>query len=60
MIKKLPQKGKWGINRNPLFCPNCELKVPSVRIPKNLREFLWGGHTCSKCQCEFDKYGNKI
>lgn len=60
VFKKWPKSGKWGINRNPIICPQCGLQAPKVRIPKNLNQLLWGGHTCAKCKCEFDKYGNKI
>lgn len=60
VFKKWPKSGKWGINRNPIYCPECGFKAPKIRIPKNSRQFLWGGCTCKACNCEFDKYGNEI
>jgi predicted Zn-ribbon and HTH transcriptional regulator len=41
-------------------CPDCDATVPFVRIPKNFHQLMWGGHTCNKCGCEFDKWGRKI
>jgi DNA-directed RNA polymerase subunit RPC12/RpoP len=41
-------------------CPSCGEAAPFVRIPKNFRQFMWGGNTCKKCGCEFDKWERKI
>lgn len=41
-------------------CPNCGEKTPFARIPKSLRQALWGGWTCGKCGCEMDRKGGKI
>lgn len=30
------------------------------RIPKNWRQFLWGGYSCGKCGAELDKFGEII
>ncbi len=53
-------RNKWGINLHHLDCPACHSPVPKVRKPKSRREALWGGSTCDKCGCEFDKWGNRI
>ena len=48
---------KMGMNFTPdLKCPNCSARVPAVRRPKNLRQALWGGFTCSNCGKEYDKW----
>ena len=52
--------GRWGVNLSPLTCPECGESVPLVRTPKNRRQMLWGGHTCGKCGCEFDKWGREV
>lgn len=60
VFKFWPRSGKLGINTNTVYCPQCSLKAPIVRTPKNLRQALYGGWTCAKCGCEFDKYGVKV
>lgn len=52
--------GKWGINTQPVFCPRCGEKAPTVRQPTSTRQAMWGGWTCSKCGCEMDKWGTEI
>jgi hypothetical protein len=52
--------GKWGVNKDPIFCPRCGEPAPVVRIPKNFRQMLWGGATCSNCACEYDKWGKPL
>jgi hypothetical protein len=54
------QRGKWGINTKQVYCPNCDEPAPAVRIPKNWRQTLWGGCTCTNCGVEFDKWGEEI
>lgn len=41
-------------------CPNCQSPLPKVRMPRYLREWLWGGQTCPKCQCSLDRKGRRI
>jgi hypothetical protein len=41
-------------------CPECGEALPSVRVPTNRRQMLWGGWTCKKCGCEIDKTGKKV
>ncbi len=48
-----------GINLKTVYCPVCNAKQPQIRIPKRLKELLWGGGTCKNCGCRMDKYGNK-
>jgi hypothetical protein len=57
--KKCP-KCSGRLARIKMNCPNCGEVVPFVRIPKNFRQFMWGGNTCKKCGCEFDKWNRKI
>ncbi|MCX6195181.1 MAG: hypothetical protein NTY55_00845 [Flavobacteriia bacterium] len=51
---------KYAINLKRVICPVCKKKQPIVRKPKNERQALWGGWTCSNCQTELDKFGNII
>jgi hypothetical protein len=50
----------WGINLIKVNCPNCDIAQPVMRIPKDIKELLWGGWTCRKCECKMDKYGKII
>ncbi len=54
------RKGRWGINAALSNCPECGEPAPVVRAPANLRQALWGGHTCAECGCEFDKWGEPV
>ena len=55
------EKGKWGVNLTPpTACPACAAPLPMTRIPKNLRQALWGGWTCSGCGKELDKWGRVV
>ena len=54
------QRGRWGVNVKPVICPSCGEPAPTIRAPKNRRQALWGGHTCSKCGLEYDKWGRAI
>jgi hypothetical protein len=60
VVGTLNKKGKMGINTAKVNCPMCGNPMPAVRAPKNLRQFLWGGGTCSSCGCEMDKWGKQI
>jgi hypothetical protein len=55
-----PRTGEWGINLSKVHCPKCGDPMPRIRKPKNERQRLWGGWTCSKCGCEMDKYGVEV
>lgn len=57
LFRLWPRTGRLGINTRTVHCPECGLKAPLVRKPHNLRQVLWGGWTCARCGCEFDKYG---
>lgn len=41
-------------------CPKCGEAQPRIRTPKNFRQFLWGGNTCSNCGTEMDRSGNEV
>jgi hypothetical protein len=54
------RRGNWGINLRPVSCPECGEPAPVVRIPKNWRQTLWGGCTCTECGLEYDKWGQPV
>jgi hypothetical protein len=54
------RKGRWGVNTTLPDCPECGEPTPPVRKPANLRQALWGGHTCAACGCEYDKWGEPV
>lgn len=54
------KKNKWDINLDKVLCPVCGSKQPSLRIPKNLEQLMYGGWNCENCSCKMDKNGNKI
>jgi len=56
----ITKKGKIGINLSLVKCPKCGVQFSAVRVPKNMRQLLWGGGTCQNCGCETDKWGNEI
>ena len=55
-----PKSGRWGMNFEPVHCPDCGQPAPMVRRPRHHRQALWGGWTCDSCGCEMDKYGVKL
>jgi hypothetical protein len=60
-IDSIRRKSKyWGVNLNPVSCPNCHQRVPYIRSPASMRQALWGGWTCSGCGVEMDKWGTDI
>jgi hypothetical protein len=54
------RRGNWGINTRPVACPECGEPAPAVRVPENWRQTLWGGCTCARCGCEYDKWGRPV
>ena len=60
LIDTVRQRGRFGINVHVPNCPRCGQQVPVIRNPKSIRQFLWGGYTCTKCVCEIDKWGKEI
>jgi hypothetical protein len=62
VVKRWPRYGgKWGINLNPVKCPQCGTEqTRGFRWPTSWRQAMWGGWTCKNCRCEMDKYGNRI
>jgi len=54
-------KTRWGINFiSSIECPGCHLVRGIFRMPRNLRQFLWGGGTCPHCGLEVDKWQRPI
>jgi hypothetical protein len=53
-------KSKWGINLKRVYCPVCQTKQPTIRMPNSKEQALWGGTTCPNCHTNLDKYGNII
>jgi hypothetical protein len=52
--------GRWGINFHyPYKCPQCDNKLPIIRIPNDFQEGMWGGWTCKRCGCKVDKWGGR-
>ena len=39
-----------------LKCPECQKPLPAFRLPRNMRQFLWGGWTCPSCGLEVDRH----
>jgi hypothetical protein len=60
VVGTIYRKGKMGINTSKVSCPKCGNDMPSIRAPKNIKQFLWGGSTCSACGCEMDKWGKVV
>ena|SRR5579863_4244638 len=53
-------KTRWGINRvAQIECPGCHQVHRQVRVPRNLRQALWGGNTC-ECGLEVDKWNRPV
>ena len=54
-------KGRWGLGSVVgTNCPRCGTRLPAIRKPTSMQEFLWGGSTCRHCGCKVDKYGREI
>ncbi len=54
-------KTRWGINTaRQSECPSCHKTYGQIRIPRNLRQTLWGGFTCDQCGVETDKWNRPI
>jgi len=53
-------KNNWGINLNPILCPNCNAVLSKVRKPKSVHQIFWGGGTCGVCGTEMDKWGRQV
>jgi hypothetical protein len=54
------RRGNWGLNFKNPTCPLCGQPPSAVRVPKNMRQALWGGTTCGNCGLEYDKWGRAI
>ena len=50
-------KNLLSINLKKTNCSNCNEPQSTIRKPKSLKEALWGGWTCKKCNSKLDKFG---
>jgi hypothetical protein len=53
-------RNRWGINIAAVSCPNCRTPFTRLRKSRSLKQTLWGGHTCTACRTEIDKWGRQI
>jgi hypothetical protein len=54
-------KTRWEINFGwSGECPTCHNHRRLFRIPRNFRQFLWGGGTCRRCGLEVDKWNRPV
>jgi hypothetical protein len=61
LVRGTQQKTDLGLNLSVAnACPACGTALPTVRAPKNLRQFLWGGWTCASCGAELDTWGRRL
>ena len=61
LVKGTKEKTNLGINFTiPSACPKCGAPLPGVRVPKNFRQMMFGGWTCSGCGVELDKWGRPL
>jgi hypothetical protein len=60
IVDTVRQEGRWGINFKGATCPQCHSAAPTMCVPKNVRQAMWGGWTCTRCQLEIDKWGKPI
>lgn len=54
------KKNKNETNLFKVKCPKCNTEQSFIRVPKDIKEAVWGGYTCSNCGCKMDKFGNEI
>ena len=57
---KPKRRSRWGINLRKVHCPQCNERMPAIRVPDNLQQLLWGGWTCPSCGCRMDKWGEPL
>ena len=58
---KIGEGNRFGMNiSRDMKCPRCGSPAPTIRIPKNLMQAMWGGSTCTKCGAEYDKWSRLI
>jgi hypothetical protein len=50
----------WALLRPPINCPECGKALPKFRIPKTIKQALWGGRLCPNCGTEIDRKGRKV
>jgi hypothetical protein len=60
LMRGIRARDKTGINIHPVSCPRCGAEFSRVRVPRTMRQALWGGRTCAACGCETDKWGREI
>jgi hypothetical protein len=54
------RKDKWGLNLEAVVCPFCGTPLRQIRLPRTMRQALWGGWTCARCGNEVDKHGHPV
>jgi ribosomal protein L37AE/L43A len=50
----------WERKSGQLQCPRCHSQPAVIRMQRSLREFMWGGWTCSTCGAKVDKRGREL
>jgi hypothetical protein len=45
-----------GLSDDPV-CHNCGAPPPTSWYPRSLRQVMWGGWSCTNCDCELDDFG---
>jgi hypothetical protein len=60
VIGTIRRRGNWGLNMRTVRCPRCGEPAPTVRVPRNWRQTMWGGTTCAQCGLEYDKWGSPV
>ena len=55
----------WALLRPPINCPECGKALPKFRIPKTIKQALWGGAlwgggVCPNCGTEIDRKGRRV
>ena len=53
-------RNRWGVNLSPVSCPRCMTRLPSLRDPRSIHQWMWGGWTCPVCGTGVDKWGREI
>jgi transposase len=48
------------LNFRTVLCPKCGRTMPFLRLPRSLRQLLFGGWTCRSCGCRMNRWGEKV
>jgi hypothetical protein len=55
-----PRRFYHVLNLRPVLCPQCGTKAPFVRLPRSLRQLVFGGWTCRACGCRMNRWGERV